>query len=127
MAVSSMLAKRVGSSNNGIKTIAPTNDIHERTRMRNAVIVFVIVAWMVLLFYVGSYLYLSSRGRYEPAVIALNGVKAYAWAPQGFVEDFQWNATLVRAYLPLYLLDRRLWHKQGYADSDRYPTNKIVW
>lgn len=78
---------------------------------------------VLLTAYVGSYLALSVQGRFEPALIGLNGVKRYMWAPCGFVTDFRWNRTLLAAYMPLYLLDTRLWHTT--ADLDCYPVNSV--
>jgi len=69
----------------------------------------------------------SSRGRYEPAVIGLGGVKWYDWAPQGFVTDFRWNNDLVRFYYyPLWRLDRRFWHKPIHGPGVNYPINYPV-
>jgi hypothetical protein len=80
----------------------------------------------LLALYVGSYISFSLRGRYEPAGIGLAGVKAYAWAPAGFVKDFRWNHRLMRVYCPLYLLDCRLWHTQDKADDGLYPVNEVA-
>ena len=75
--------------------------------------------------YIGSYLALSLQGRFEPSAIGLNGVKWYACAPRGFVTEFQWNSNLQTVYLPLYVLDTKLWHTSDDAYSDRYPINEI--
>ena len=79
----------------------------------------------LLLLYTGSYGLLSLGGRYEPAVIGLNGVKWYDWAPRGFVTDYNWNEGINRFYLPLWALDRRLWHSYEEADSGKYPINEV--
>jgi hypothetical protein len=81
---------------------------------------------LTLLAYVGSYLWLSSRGRYEPAAIGLNGVKWYHWAPSGFVKDFKWNHTLMRIYYPLFFLDTRCCHTSDDAYRGHYPINKVA-
>jgi len=81
---------------------------------------------IVLGFYVGSYVRRSSRGGYEPAVIGLNGVKWYDWAPEGFVTDYRWNASMKRIYWPLWYLDRRIWHTPDMADSGEYPVNEVA-
>lgn len=60
--------------------------------------------------YVGSYVSISTRGRYEPIVIGLGGVKWYDWAPEGFVEEYEWNTSKARFYYPLWQMDRRFWH-----------------
>lgn len=83
-----------------------------------------ITLWTALAAYIGSYLVLSVQGRFEPAIIGLD-VKSYGWAPRGFVTDFRWNDTLIGAYIPLYLLDTRLWHTPEKARSDRYPVNSV--
>ena len=75
--------------------------------------------------YIGSYVSRSIRGRYEPAVIGLNGVKSYAWAPEGFVADFQWNTETWRFYYPLYEFDQRYWHKSQHWPNDDYPFNEV--
>ena len=88
-----------------------------------------LILWGILVFgifsYVGSYMWRSERGRYEPASIGLNGVKSYGWAPKGFVTDFRWNHTLMRAYFPLYYLDNRFWHTPDDAYRGNYPINKV--
>ena len=94
-------------------------------RTRKKVIVMASLSLAVLA-YIGSYMWRSSRGRYEPAVIGLNGVKLYDWAPNGFVTDFRWNRTLALAYLPLYFLDTRFWHTSDDAHGSRYPINKVA-
>ena len=78
-----------------------------------------------LAIYIGSYLALSVQGSFEPAVIGLGGVKRFMWAPRGFVTHFRWNSTMRAAYMPLYLLDTRLWHTSDDAYSDRYPVNSV--
>src|SRR5438093_8777021 len=78
-----------------------------------------------LFVYVGSYLWRSTRGRYEPAAIGLNGVKWYSWAPSGYVTDFRWNHTLMLVYCPLYFLDTRFWHTSDEAYGSRYPINQV--
>src|SRR5262245_22135556 len=76
--------------------------------------------------YVGSYLSRSAQGRYEPECIGLNGVKLYSWAPRGFVTDFRWNHSLMRAYYPLYFLDTRFWHTSDDAYAKKYPINEVA-
>ena len=76
----------------------------------------------VLAFYVGSYLYLSVHGRYEPILTDINRIEAYGWAPEGFfqrgllrggkpIQREKWNATLIHAYMPLWFADIWYWHK----------------
>ena len=64
-------------------------------------------------------------GRYEPAVIGLNGVKWYAWAPKYFVSDFNWNQTPETIFLPLYYLDIKFWHTEHRSYMDIYPINEV--
>jgi hypothetical protein len=65
-----------------------------------------------LLLYVGSYLVLSAFGKYTS--VRATSVFAYIrvdWAPVGFVtQGGHWNYILHATYLPLYELDRMLWH-----------------
>ena len=82
----------------------------------------------VVLAYVGSYVARSARGRYEPMVIGLGGVKWYDWAPAGFVEeyDWKWNDSHVWCYYPLWRLDRRFWHPSIQdAASTAYPVDEV--
>lgn len=65
---------------------------------------------ILLCIYVGVYAGLSANGRYEPALLGLDHVKLYGWAPAGFYEANQWNGTRMRAFFPLYFLDRCYWH-----------------
>jgi hypothetical protein len=94
-------------------------------RTLNRVIVMTTLT-LVVFAYVGSYLWLSTRGRFEPAAIGTNGVKWYHWAPSGFVTDFRWNQTLMRAYYPLFFLDTRFWHTSDDAYRSRYPINEVA-
>ena len=90
---------------------------------------FLLIAFTVLaigMAYAGSYVSRSMRGRYEPDVIGLGGVKWYAWAPEGFVKEYQWNESLVRFYYPLCWLDHRFWHTPGEAWSGDYPVNEVA-
>ena len=81
---------------------------------------------LAVFMYIGSYLWRSTQGRYEPAAIGLNGVKWYHWAPRGFVTDFRWNQTLVQAYYPLFFIDTRFWHTSDDAYRGRYPINQVA-
>jgi hypothetical protein len=60
------------------------------------------VAAVVISVYAGSYLVLSMNGRYEPAVIGINYVKFYQWAPKGFVDHYRWRRGWIYFYYPLY-------------------------
>ncbi len=75
--------------------------------------------------YVGSYVVLSSSGRFEPTIIGLNGVKRYGWAPQGFVTGFKWNRTLMLIYFPLHALDERFWHTFEDSYMGTYPIHEV--
>ena len=80
---------------------------------------------ILLLIYIGSYVLLSSGGCYEPAVIGLDGVKAYDCAPRGFVDGYVWKRWPMIIYLPLWSLDMRLWHTQEKAWSGQYHVNEV--
>lgn len=58
-------------------------------------------------------------------LIGLGGVKGYAWAPQGFVTDFEWNSDLLCWYYPLYELDNSFWHTWRDEHSGRYAINEV--
>jgi hypothetical protein len=78
---------------------------------------------IAVLCYVGSYICLSGFGTFEPLVIGANGVKAYTWAPSGFVKDYRRRWALFKFYLPLYFADRAFWHRDGEAYSGQYPVH----
>jgi hypothetical protein len=75
----------------------------------------------LLVCYLGSYLLLTLRGRYEPVTIGLNGANAYAWAPENFTHDFRWDRFKIAFYLPLYCLDAQFWHTRAAVRTGRYP------
>ena len=79
----------------------------------------------LLCVYVGVYAVLSLEGHYEPAAWGLDHVKAYAWAPRGFVKDFQWSRPLMLIFSPLYYLDTHYWHKEKDSHSGKYPINEV--
>ena len=80
-----------------------------------------LVFGVLLVLYVGSYLGLSLRGRFEPWVATMAGVQLYAWAPEGFVHGGKWNAPLVLFYLPVMRLDWAFWHQSARFPDSRYP------
>ena len=73
---------------------------------------------LIILFYIGSYSYLSISGKYEPAEFGGKGVKYYRWEPLGY------NGLSPRApssqklmyisYLPLYWIDFNYIHNDKY-------------
>src|SRR5689334_16035070 len=73
--------------------------------------------------YVGSYVALSAYGTYEPAVIGINYVQWYNWAPAGFVKDYRRREALFNLYSPLYCIDRECWHRGGYGGRGKYPVH----
>lgn len=83
-----------------------------------------VVAGMLVI-YTATYLWLSLRGRYEPEVFGSNGVKSYLWAPEGFVTDSVRNKQLSYLFLPLFIMDIRLWHTFERAHTSDYPINRI--
>jgi hypothetical protein len=96
-----------------------------RRSTRNEVILWGTLV-LAIFAYVGSYSWRSTRGRYEPAAIGLNGVKWYGWAPKGFVTNFKWNRTLMLVYYPLYYFDNRFWHTSDDAYGGKYPINQVT-
>ena len=98
-----------------------------KKRSRKLYVVTAVVTALILTLslYAGSYVRRSSRGRYEPAAIGLNGVKWYEWAPEGFVTDYRWDASMKRIYWPLWHLDRRIWHTPDMAEGGKYPVNEV--
>jgi hypothetical protein len=88
---------------------------------------WVIVGCVML--YIGSYMFLSSRGCYVPAAWGLSKVKWYMWAPQGFASGktgTKRNRLLERFYLPLWVVDIRLLHPSAMSASGRYPVNTTL-
>ena len=79
---------------------------------------------LTALVYVGSYIYASANGRFEPGIIGLNGVKCYEWAPKGFVHEFRWNRKLWCFHAPLCVLDMHLWHTS--PKDGPYPINEVA-
>ena len=82
------------------------------------------LVWSLTLVYISTYLLLSANGRFEPGIIGLNGVKAYDWAPKGFVHDFKWNRKFCLFYEPLWVLDINLWHTN--PREGHYPINEVA-
>lgn len=81
--------------------------------MRNARRIVIIMFLTLITAYVSTYVSLSARGCYQPAVLGLNHVKWYSWAPLGSYDrqtDDWNNTTTMRAFFPLYALDRTYWH-----------------
>lgn len=84
------------------------------------------VAAGFLVIYTATYLWLSLRGRYEPAAFgAHNRVKWYEWAPLGFADHSGWNNSRAMVFLPLYQIDRYFWHTCDRAHGRIYPINQI--
>lgn len=79
--------------------------------------IFKTIIALLIAAYVGSYLYFSLKGRYQPIGITLEGKTVRAWAPQGFMENFQYTEVLPRLYLPLLVIDRKYWHTADKAVS----------
>jgi hypothetical protein len=99
------------------------NDKHEHRVVSRAYLYLGMVA-IVLSLYVGSYLALSARGRYEATVWGLSHVKYRRWIPMGFVSDGEFNRSMFIAFFPLYWLDISFWHTSGKAESGQYPVNR---
>jgi hypothetical protein len=73
--------------------------------------------------YVGTYLCLTLKGRYETTSWGTSSLVYYAWMPAGFARPGKINVPLLRAFTPLYWLDVEYWHTMDRADSGRYPVN----
>jgi len=58
--------------------------------------------------YLGSYAYLSERGRYEVNEYSWGGLIHLGWFPEGF--HSKWQVPLTFIYFPLLYLDWELWH-----------------
>lgn len=78
---------------------------------------------IALSLYVGSYVALSVRGRYEATVLGLGHVKHRRWMPMGFVTDGDFNRSMHIVFFPLYWLDISFWHTSAKAKSGHYPVN----
>ncbi len=90
-----------------------------------------------LVAYVGSYLYLSAYGQYEPILTDINRIEMLGWLPAGFgqspivqngkvIRRLKFNAFLFYAYLPLVLLDWNTWHHDIHpGDETPYPVDPI--
>jgi hypothetical protein len=90
-----------------------------RRKVLNVFLVFLILSYPV------SYIWRSLQGRYEPALIGLNGVKVYGWAPRGFVDDYKWRRGIRLVYAPLSFIDDRLWHRPLLpGETTSYPINE---
>ena len=78
---------------------------------------------LALLLYVGSYLVLSAFGQYSSArATDVSTSIRVDWAPIGFVtRSGNWNYAVHAAYLPLYALDRTLWHCDTYHSAIAQP------
>ena len=83
--------------------------------------IFKTIIALLIAAYVGSYLYFSLKGRYQPIGITLEGKTVRAWAPQGFMENFQYTEVLPRLYLPLLVIDRKYWHTAEAASGAGVP------
>ena len=83
------------------------------------------LGFLILGAYVFSYTRISMRGRFEPVIIGLNGVKRFSWAPEGFVSDFKWSKSKMVFYFPLHLIDTWIFHISDEARRGKYPTNDV--
>jgi hypothetical protein len=83
---------------------------------------YVVAALIFMLIYVGSYLILSVNGHFAPGATGTNGIKWLEWVPAGFSEGFRRRRPVYWSYLPLWVLDQRMWHvEDGSARSLSYP------
>lgn len=83
----------------------------------------------ILALYIGIYAVLSSQGSYVPTAFGPRHVKGYSWAPRGFVSGkygLEWNERLRISFLPLWIIDHRLFHTWDGAYKDIYPVNSAL-
>ena len=91
----------------------------------NKAAVYGIAAGLLLFVYFGSYVLISKKGRYEPAAFGSKGVKNHMWAPQGFPAFASTNGmTWQWLFVPLWLLDSRIWHPYDKAYDFGYQKNQ---
>jgi hypothetical protein len=79
--------------------------------------------------YVSSYLFLSIQGSYVPAAWGLGSVKFYGWSPKYFTcgpMQTEWRKPILYTFLPLYIVDVRLWHTYDRAIDGKYPINTVL-
>ena len=86
-----------------------------------------IVVIVALSLYPLSYVALSLNGIYYPAVIGLNGVKWYDWAPLGSYSrsTYEWRMPILVVYFPLWYADKKYWHTSDLVHSGDYPRFKL--
>jgi hypothetical protein len=90
------------------------------------------IIWVVagcLGVYVGSYIILSSRGRYVPGAWGLSTVKWYEWAPEGYVsgqEGTRRNLAFQLFFLLAWIVDNKFIHTFEKARSGQYPINSLL-
>src|SRR3954470_3674873 len=69
---------------------------------------------LLILCYVGSYVFLSAFGRFQLFTIGAgaNGirVRSYIWSRAGFHKGYRQRWALYYIYLPLHIADRFYWH-----------------
>lgn len=82
---------------------------------------------VILLFYVSSYIFLSTLGVYRPAMFDMRGIMAYCWIPKGVGLDttFEWQNSLNITYQPLLHLDNLYWHTDNAMWNGKYPVHKL--
>jgi hypothetical protein len=80
--------RSVGSSSNpdGPPAIGPCCATRAAKMSKPVLKVVAIFVGLILSAYMGSYLWLSTHGKFVPAAYGTNGVKHYAWAPDGFAD-----------------------------------------
>ena len=70
----------------------------------------------LMLSYLISYILLSLNGIYRPAVVGLNGIKWYYWAPYGYYDsNIKPRKFIAIFYSPLNYLDNRFVHNDEHA------------
>ena len=107
------------------KVIASLDKVKARLKKLSLVFVFLLVC------YVGSYIYLSEYGRYEP-VRGASHIECYLWTPKGFITESKGNQpnrkknlTLFFTYLPLFLADVNFWHQAIQpGEKTKYPVGE---
>lgn len=78
-------------------------------------------AGLLMAMYAGSYVVLSLMGSYGYWWVSGTGPK-YMWYPMGFGMKSRVNEAVWMFYLPLWQVDRLLWHTQRRRDSGEDPS-----
>src|SRR6185312_12483784 len=71
--------------------------------------------------YVISYVVMSSQGGYGPFDAGTNGIKSFAWYPQGYINDSgRCRMPVFYIFIPLWNLDMQFWHRDWTGATGPY-------